>query len=75
MPDLTKETDARILINDLLRQAGWEPSDKAMVLTEVMAGMPGGASAGAEVGGLSGGPRSQVEGVNRRLGARELRAA
>ncbi len=54
MPDVTKETDARILIDDLLRQAGWDPSDKSMVLTEVMATLPGGASAGAEVGGLSG---------------------
>jgi type I restriction enzyme R subunit len=54
MPDVTKETDARIFIDDLLRQAGWDPSDKSMVLTEVTARMPDGASAGAEVGGLSG---------------------
>lgn len=54
MPDVTKETDARILIDDLLRQAGWDPSDKSMVLTEVTAALPGGASAGAEVDGLSG---------------------
>ncbi len=33
--DYTKETDARILIDDLLRQAGWDPSRKAEVLTEV----------------------------------------
>ena len=30
----TKETDARILIDDQLRQAGWEPADKTQVLTE-----------------------------------------
>lgn len=29
------ETDARILIDELLRQAGWDPSDKSQVLTEV----------------------------------------
>lgn len=30
----TKETDSRILIDDLLRQAGWDPADKTQVLTE-----------------------------------------
>ena len=30
----TRESDARILIDDQLRQAGWEPADKAQVLTE-----------------------------------------
>ena len=30
----TTETDARILIDDLLRQAGWAPADKTEVLTE-----------------------------------------
>jgi len=29
------ETDARILIDDLLRKAGWDPADKSQVLTEV----------------------------------------
>ena len=29
-----KETDARILIDSQLRQAGWEPADKTQVLTE-----------------------------------------
>lgn len=29
------EADARIIIDDLLRQAGWDPSDKSQVLTEV----------------------------------------
>lgn len=30
----TKETDARILVDDQLRQAGWVSTDKAQVLTE-----------------------------------------
>jgi type I restriction enzyme R subunit len=30
-----KEADARIIIDDLLRQAGWDPADKSEVLTEV----------------------------------------
>jgi len=29
------EADARIVIDDLLRQAGWNPTDKSQVLTEV----------------------------------------
>ena len=31
----TNETDARILIDDQLRAAGWNPTDKSQVLTEV----------------------------------------
>lgn len=31
----TTEADARIIIDDLLRQAGWDPADKSQVLTEV----------------------------------------
>ena len=31
----SKETDARILIDDQLRAAGWSPADKSQVLTEV----------------------------------------
>lgn len=31
-----KETDARIIIDDLLRQAYWNPADKTQVLTEEM---------------------------------------
>ena len=31
------EADARIVIDDLLRQAGWDPGDKSMVATEVQA--------------------------------------
>ncbi len=34
MKDFTKETDARIIIDDLLRKAGWDPADKTQVLTE-----------------------------------------
>ena len=33
--DYLNETDARIVIDDLLRRAGWDPSDKSQVLTEV----------------------------------------
>ena len=33
--DYTKETDARILIDEQLRRAGWDPANKAEVLTEV----------------------------------------
>jgi len=33
--DFTKETDARIIIDDLLRQAGWNPADKSQVQTEI----------------------------------------
>jgi len=33
--DFTKETDARIIIDDLLRQAGWDPSDKSQIVTEI----------------------------------------
>ena len=35
MKDFSKETDARIIIDDLLHQAHWEPADKSQVLTEV----------------------------------------
>ena len=35
MKNFTKETDARIIIDDELRQAGWDPADKSHVLTEV----------------------------------------
>jgi len=33
--DHSTEADARIVIDDLLRQAGWDPADKSQVLTEV----------------------------------------
>jgi len=32
--DHTSEADARIIIDELLRKAGWNPSDKSMILTE-----------------------------------------
>jgi type I restriction enzyme, R subunit len=35
MNDSSKETDARIIIDDLLRQANWDPTDKSQVVTEV----------------------------------------
>ena len=31
----TTEADARIIIDDLLKQALWDPADKTQVLTEV----------------------------------------
>lgn len=54
MKDFSKETDARIVIDDLLRQAGWDPADKSMVLTEVIAGISGGAGFVCESSGLEG---------------------
>jgi len=33
--DRSTEADARIIIDDLLRQANWDPADKSQVLTEV----------------------------------------
>lgn len=34
LKDYTTESDARILVDELLRQAGWNPADKSQVLTE-----------------------------------------
>lgn len=34
--DYQKEADARIVIDDLLPQAGWVPADKSMLETEVL---------------------------------------
>lgn len=34
------EADARIVIDDLLKQTDWDPSDKSMVATEASAVMP-----------------------------------
>ncbi|MEG4202841.1 DEAD/DEAH box helicase family protein [Microcoleus sp. Pol7_A1] len=42
MSNFSKETDARINIDDLLRQAGWNPADKSQVMTEVSAQMADG---------------------------------
>ncbi|MBW1793320.1 MAG: DEAD/DEAH box helicase family protein [Deltaproteobacteria bacterium] len=35
MKDFSKETDTRIIVDDLLRQAGWNPADKSQILTEI----------------------------------------
>jgi type I restriction enzyme R subunit len=35
MPEPSTEADARIVIDDLLRRAGWDPANKADVLTEM----------------------------------------
>lgn len=35
MPHRTSEADARIVIDELIRRAGWDPANKADVLTEV----------------------------------------
>lgn len=40
--DYQKETDARIVIDDLLRKAGWDRADKSMVETEVLVNWPAG---------------------------------
>jgi type I restriction enzyme, R subunit len=37
MSQSESEADARIVIDDLLRRAGWDPSDKSQVRTEVTA--------------------------------------
>ncbi|MEH2412440.1 DEAD/DEAH box helicase family protein [Nostoc sp.] len=42
MSDFSKETDARINIDILLCQAGWNPADKSQVMTEVSASMADG---------------------------------
>mgnify|MGYP000923025984 CR=1 FL=1 len=41
MRNRSSEADARIVIDDLLRQAGWDPADKSQVVTEFhVAGSP-----------------------------------
>jgi type I restriction enzyme, R subunit len=52
--DYSRETDARILIDDFLRQAGWDPADKSMVLTEVPIRSIHGRGVSAEGGGIEG---------------------
>lgn len=44
-----KETDARIVIDGMLRQAGWEPADKSQVLTEIAVYGQGGEKQGSMV--------------------------
>ncbi|MBI1930309.1 DEAD/DEAH box helicase family protein [Candidatus Poribacteria bacterium] len=53
---MSKESNARIIIDDQLRQAGWDPADKSEVLTEVtvegqLKDPPGAYQAGQETGG------------------------
>lgn len=50
MKDYSTEADARIIIDDMLRQAGWEPADKSQVLTEFFISCSSGAV--AEPGGF-----------------------
>jgi type I restriction enzyme, R subunit len=52
--DYSRETDARILIDDLLRQARWDPADKSMVLTEVPIHSTHGRGVSAEGGSTEG---------------------
>jgi type I restriction enzyme R subunit len=52
--DVSTEADARILIDDLLRQAGWDPADKSMVRTEVTIGSLHGEGLSAEGRGAEG---------------------
>jgi hypothetical protein len=40
--DYRKESDARIVIDDLPRKAGWDPADKSMVETKVLVNWPAG---------------------------------
>ncbi|GAB6064750.1 DEAD/DEAH box helicase family protein [Deferrisoma palaeochoriense] len=48
MAGYTKESDARIMIDQLLRDAGWDPADKSQVRTEVTAReLPGRIAEGA----------------------------
>lgn len=46
MKDYSTEADARIVIDDLLRQAGWDPADKSQVLTEKFVYPQGGLASG-----------------------------
>ena len=54
MKDYSRETDARILIDDMLGQARWDPADKSMVLTEVPIHSMHGLGLSAEGGGTEG---------------------
>ena len=46
MADHSTEADARIVIDDLLRAAGWDPADKSQVSTSVPVHHHEGAKAG-----------------------------
>jgi type I restriction enzyme R subunit len=52
--DTQKETDARIVIDGMLRQARWDPADKSQVLTEfTVRAQPTTVSSGGEGGGAT----------------------
>jgi len=57
MSDHSSEADARILIDDLLRRAGWDPADKWQVRTEFHVGLGGGVKM-ADGAGSTGDPVS-----------------
>jgi hypothetical protein len=40
--DYQKESDSMIVIDGLLRKAGWDPADKSMAETEVLVNWPPG---------------------------------
>lgn len=57
------EADARIIIDDLLKKAGWDPMDKSQVLTEVIVRDDGiVAEAAASYGGVELEPEGPVSG-------------
>ncbi|MFH1680171.1 MAG: DEAD/DEAH box helicase family protein [Candidatus Eisenbacteria bacterium] len=60
MPFPSSEADARIVIDDLLRKAGWDPADKSQVRTEVP--VPGAGGRAREEGGRYGGAPVEVRG-------------
>ncbi len=59
MKDNLTEADARIVIDDLLRQAGWDPADKSQVLTEHA--LPNGGRADYVLSARNGHPLAVIE--------------
>lgn len=59
MKDNLTEADARIVIDDLLRQAGWDPADKSQVLTEHS--LPSGGRADYVLNAQNGRPLAVIE--------------
>ena len=53
MKHFSTEADARIVIDDWLKLAGWDPTDKSMILTEVPVGLLQGATEGKGFTGAS----------------------
>ena len=53
MPQPSSEADARIVIDDMLRRAGWDPANKADVLTEIPISEVAVAEEQAPYGGVS----------------------